>query len=78
MKNLILLGVEGCPTCAKLDANVQMASASLNFPVHVEKITNPKQIMEFNAGGLPAVIVDGTVKALRRVPTVEELVSWLQ
>lgn len=78
MKNLILLGAEGCPTCAKLDAHVQMATASLNFPVHVEKITSPEQIMEFNAGGLPAVIVDGNVKALRRVPTVEELVSWLQ
>jgi hypothetical protein len=78
MKKITLLGVEGCPTCARLDAKVQEAVAALAAPVEVEKITDPAKIMEINAGGLPAVLVDGEVKALRRVPEVKELVEWLQ
>lgn len=78
MKKITLLGVEGCPTCARLDAKVHEAVAALAAPVEVEKITDPAKIMEINAGGLPAVLVDGEVKVLRRVPEVKELVEWLQ
>lgn len=78
MKKVILLGVEGCPTCAKLDSHVQSALEALGVPVAVEKVTDPERIMEYNAGGLPAVIIDQEVKALRRVPAVEELISWLK
>lgn len=77
-KKLTLLGVEGCPTCAYLDAQVKTAIDSLNNPIEVEKVTDPERIMDFNAGGLPAVIVDGQPKAVRRVPSVQELVEWLQ
>ncbi|KAF0196616.1 MAG: redox-active disulfide protein 2 [Bacillota bacterium] len=78
MKNITLLGVEGCPTCARLDQTVQAAIETLDFPVAVEKITEPEKIMEYNAGGLPAVFVNGRRKAVRRVPEVEEFVTWLK
>ncbi len=76
-KTITLLGVEGCPTCARLDARVREALESLSGEIQVEKVTNPEKIMEDNAGGLPAVIVDGIVKAVRRVPEIEELIVWL-
>lgn len=76
-KTVVLLGVEGCPTCARLDANVQAALAELEGEIGVEKVTDPERIMEYAAGGLPAVIVDGQVKSVRRVPEVEELKTWL-
>lgn len=76
-KTVVLLGVEGCPTCARLDANVQAALAELDAEIGVEKVTDPERIMEYAAGGLPAVIVDGQVKSVRRVPEVEELKTWL-
>ncbi len=76
-KTIVLLGVEGCPTCARLDANVQAALAELEAEIGVEKVTDPERIMEYAAGGLPAVIVDGQVKSVRRVPEVEELKTWL-
>lgn len=78
MKKITLLGVQGCPTCARLDAHVQAALAELTTPIQVEKVTDPEKIMDYNAGGLPAVIIDGEVKALRRVPEVKELISWLR
>ena len=76
-KTVVLLGVEGCPTCARLDANVQAALAELEAEIGVEKVTDPERIMEYAAGGLPAVIVDGQVKSVRRIPEVEELKTWL-
>ena len=78
MINITLLGVEGCPTCARLDKTVQAAIDTLDFPVTVEKITDPEKIMEYNAGGLPAVFVNGRRKAVRRVPEIEEFVIWLK
>lgn len=76
-KTITLLGVEGCPTCARLDSKVRQALEAIPGEIAVEKVTNPEKIMEYNAGGLPAVIVDGVVKAVRRVPEVEELITWL-
>lgn len=75
---ITLLGVEGCPSCARLDRQVERAVESVGFPVTVEKITEPERIMEMNAGGLPAVIVNGKVKAVGVVPAVSELVQWLE
>ena len=77
-KSLVLLGVEGCPTCARLDANVKSALESLATEISIEKVTNPEGIMAYDAGGLPAVIINGVVKAVRRVPAVEELIAWLR
>jgi coenzyme F420-reducing hydrogenase gamma subunit len=77
-KTITLLGVDGCPTCARLDERVKEALESIPGEIRVEKVTDPEKIMELNAGGLPAVIVDGAVKAVRRVPEAEELRSWLR
>ena len=77
-KKITLLGVEGCPTCALLDTRIKAAIDSLNTDITIEKITEPERIMEFNAGGLPAVFIDGQPKAVRRVPEVQELIAWLQ
>lgn len=77
-KKITLLGVEGCPTCARLDSHVKKAVAAVDTQVTIEKITDPEKIMAINAGDLPAVLVDGEVKATRRVPEVEELIAWLQ
>jgi hypothetical protein len=76
-KTVTLLGVQGCPTCARLYARVREALESISGEIQVEKITAPEKIMEYNAGGLPAVIVDGNLKAVRRIPEVEELITWL-
>lgn len=78
MKKVILLGVDGCPTCARLNARVQVAIRKLGVVVDVQKITEPEQIMEYNAGGLPAVFVDGKLMSARRVPEIEELITWLR
>lgn len=78
MENITLLGVEGCPTCARLDQNVQAAIKTFGKHVTVEKVTDPEKIMEYNAGGLPAVFVNGNRKAVRRVPEVAELLTWLR
>lgn len=78
MKKIVLLGVEGCPTCARLDQNVAKAIALAAVDAGVEKVTDPDAIMEYAPGGLPAVYVNGVKRAVRRVPDVSELVSWIR
>lgn len=78
MKKIALLGVEGCPTCARLDQHVAEAMRLANVEACVEKVTDPEKIMEYSPGGLPAVYVDGERMAFRRVPEVTELVSWIK
>ena len=76
-RTIVLLGVEGCPTCARLDANVEAALKGAATEADVEKVTDPEKIVAYEAGGLPAVLIDGIVKSVRRAPTVEELLAWL-
>ena len=78
MRKITLLGVEGCPTCARLDHNVAEAIHLAHVETTVEKVTDPETIMEYSPGGLPAVYVDGLKKAVRRVPDVSELVAWIE
>ena len=41
--------------------------------VEVEKVTDLKQIMSFGVMMTPALVVDGEVKVVGKVPSVEEI-----
>ncbi len=75
---ITLLGVNGCQTCARLDEHVEAAIKAAGVSTIVKKVTTPEEIMEYNAGGLPAVFINNELMAVRRVPEVEELTAWLQ
>jgi small redox-active disulfide protein 2 len=68
----------GCPRCEQTKKNVADAVAEAGVDAKVEKVTNVMEIAKYGVFGTPAVIVDGEVKSVGKVPPVEEIKEWLK
>jgi small redox-active disulfide protein 2 len=76
MKKLQILGT-GCPKCKKLAQNAEAAVKELGLDFEVEKVTDINEIMNFGVMMTPALAVDGQVKVVGKVPSVNELKSLI-
>ncbi len=72
MKKLQILGT-GCPNCQKLTANTMAAAESMSIQYEIEKVTDIADIMKFGVMSTPALAVDGEVKIVGKVASVEEI-----
>lgn len=68
----------GCPKCQATEANVKKAVEALGLNVEVRKVTDVKEIASYGVLGTPSVVIDGKVKSVGKIPTVEEIKKWLQ
>jgi small redox-active disulfide protein 2 len=71
MKKIQILGT-GCRKCALLAETAENAAKALGFEYTIEKVTNLNDIASLGVMFTPALVVDGTVKAAGRVPSLEE------
>ena len=76
MKKLQILGT-GCAKCAALAANTEIAAKELGLAYELEKVIELKQIMSFGVMMTPALVVDGVVKVVGKVPSPKEIKSFL-
>lgn len=67
----------GCPKCQKTMDNVRQAVSEAGVDANVDKVTDVMEIAKFGVFGTPAVVVDGSVKAVGKVPSVEEIKGWI-
>ncbi len=67
----------GCPKCKKLTEHAEAAAKALQLDCQIEKVTDISQIISFGVMTTPALVVDGEVKLLGMVPSVEELKKML-
>jgi small redox-active disulfide protein 2 len=72
MKKLQVLG-PGCPKCVELAKRTKEAAEALGGDYEVEKVSDLKQIMSFGIFITPALVVDGEVKVVGQVPSLEEI-----
>ncbi len=76
MKKLQILGT-GCPKCKKLAENSEAAARDLGIEYEIEKITDISEIMKFGVMMTPALVVDGQVKVVGKVPSPDEIKKML-
>jgi small redox-active disulfide protein 2 len=76
MKKLQILGT-GCAKCTKLAETAEQAAKSLGVEYQLEKVTDINAIMSFGVMMTPALVVDGVVKVVGKVPPVEEIKKLL-
>ena len=76
MRKLQVLGT-GCPKCRKLAENVEAAARALGIEYEIAKVTDIAEIMTFGVMMTPALVVDGTVKVVGKVPDVEAIKAML-
>ena len=68
----------GCPKCKKLAETAEAAAKELQLDYELEKVTDINQIMSFGVMLTPALVVDGTVKVVGKVPTMDEVKGFLK
>ncbi len=68
----------GCPRCEATERNVIEALSELGISANVEKVKDINQIASYGVFGTPALVIDGQVKCVGRIPTKEEIKKWLQ
>ena len=68
------------PGCQKCDQTVQLVQdvvAETGVEARVEKVTNALEIAGYGVFGTPAVVVDGEVKCVGKIPQKQEVLTWL-
>lgn len=75
--NIKVLG-PGCPKCEQTEKNVREAVVTAGADAVVEKITDTMEIAGYGVFGTPAVVVDGEVKSVGKIPTSEEVGQWIK
>ena len=73
---LQILGT-GCAKCNALTQATEQAAQTLGLPYEIEKVTDLKQIMSFGVMMTPALVVDGKVRVVGKVPSPAELKAAL-
>ena len=77
MKKIQILGT-GCPKCKKLTENAEAAAKELGIEYEIVKVTDINDIMNFGVMMTPALAVDGEVKVVGKVASVEEIKELLK
>jgi small redox-active disulfide protein 2 len=68
----------GCPKCQQTEKIVREAIAESGVVASVEKITDTMEIAGYGVFGTPAVVMDGEVKSVGKIPKKDEVVGWLR
>ena len=67
----------GCQWCHKTEEIVREAVAEAGVEAQVEKVTDTMKIAGYGVFGTPAVVIDGEVKSVGKIPDKEEVKAWL-
>ena len=67
-----------CANCKKLTERAEIAAKEAGITYELEKVTDIEKIMSFGVMATPALVLDGQVKAAGRIPSVDEIKTYLR
>ena len=68
----------GCKKCESTRKIIEETVAEMGVSADIIKVTDTLEIAKHGVFGTPAVVVDGEVKSVGKLPTREEIKSWIQ
>ena len=68
----------GCSRCRQAEKVVQEAVSESGLAATVEKVTDMMEIAGYGVMGTPAVVVEGEVKSVGKIPKKEDVISWIK
>ena len=68
----------GCAKCEKTEKIVKEAVAESGVTASVEKVTDVMEIAGYGVFGTPAVVVDGDVKCVGKIPKKADVLGWIK
>lgn len=76
MKKIEILGT-GCPKCTKLAQHAEEAAKRSGIEYQLSKVTDIMDITNYGVMTTPALVVDGEIKSVGKVPSIEEIKKLL-
>lgn len=67
----------GCQRCKQTEEVVRQTVAEEGVAANIEKVTDVMKIAGYGVFGTPAVIIDGEVKCVGKIPKKEEIKVWI-
>ena len=77
MKDIKILGT-GCAKCKRLERVVTEIRDRHGIEANIEKVEDINRIIEYGVMATPAIVVEGEVKAVGRIPNEREIRHWLE
>jgi small redox-active disulfide protein 2 len=68
----------GCPKCQQTEKIVKEAVAEAGVTANLEEVADMMKIAGYGVFLTPAVVVDGQVKSVGKIPKKEEVLAWLK
>ena len=68
----------GCVNCRKLGDEVIAVLAELNLAADFDHVQDIKEIARYGVMGTPALVINGEVKSVGRVPSRKQIIEWLK
>ncbi len=72
-----ILGI-GCAKCHKLEEMVRDLVAKEDINADIYKVEDFKKIMSYGVMTTPALVIDGEVKTAGKIPSEDQIKSWLK
>ena len=67
----------GCAKCIKLEELVNEVVKESGVSAEISKVKDIKQIMTYGVMTTPGLVIDGQVKIAGKMPTPDQIKSWL-
>ncbi|MCL6611146.1 MAG: thioredoxin family protein [Peptococcaceae bacterium] len=68
----------GCKNCKTLESAVLRVLEEMGVEASVEKVENPRKIVELGVMMTPGLIINGKIKSTGKVPKPEEISKWIR
>lgn len=68
----------GCANCAKAEQAVHEALAQAGIQAQVTKVTDFAAMARLGVLSTPAIVVDGVIKCVGKVPSPKDILSWIR
>lgn len=68
----------GCARCVDLERKTRRAVDEMGVAANVEKISDIQKIIAYHIMATPGLVLDGKVKCAGRIPSVEEIKTWIR
>ncbi len=68
----------GCANCTKAENIVKEAVAAAGVDAEILKITDFAEMAKLGVLSTPAIVIDGKIKCVGKVPSKGEVLSWIE
>ncbi|MFC1844766.1 thioredoxin family protein [Thermodesulfobacteriota bacterium] len=68
----------GCRKCHETERVVQEMVEEAGVKATVEKVSDFNEIAQLGVFSTPAVVIDGQIKCVGKVPTRKEVLTWIK